>query len=233
MVSSEGAQDTARSHGVTAAERVAGVLRRRITDGELPPGSQLHEERLTEPLGVSRNTLREAFRLLSHDGLLVHRLHRGVFVAELGAEDLRDLYRLRRALECSAVRSLDLGSPPDLGALHAEVTAATAAAGRGDWPAVGTSNMRFHQGLVGLAGSRRLDEVTRQLLAELRLAFLVVAEPRRLHEPYVRRNRRLLRLLERGELDRAAQELEDYLLESERQLLDAYDASSMLSRARC
>ena len=47
-------------------------------------------------LRVSRNTLREAFRLLSHEGLLVHELHRGVFVRELDEADLVDLYRLRQ-----------------------------------------------------------------------------------------------------------------------------------------
>ena len=67
----------------STAERVADVLRRRITDGDLPPRTHLSEEQLIEVLRVSRNTLREAFRLLSHEGLLVHELHRGVFVREL------------------------------------------------------------------------------------------------------------------------------------------------------
>ena len=88
------------------AERAADVLRRRITDGELRPGSRLVEEELVGPLKVSRNTLREAFRLLTHDGLLVHRLHRGVFVSALDAFELLDLYRLRRLLECHVVGSL-------------------------------------------------------------------------------------------------------------------------------
>ncbi|MGI8985956.1 MAG: GntR family transcriptional regulator, partial [Nocardioidaceae bacterium] len=80
----------------STAERVADVLRRRITEGDLVPGARLSEERLVCELHVSRNTLREAFRLLAHEGLLVHRLHRGVFVPELDEDDLVDLYRLRR-----------------------------------------------------------------------------------------------------------------------------------------
>jgi DNA-binding GntR family transcriptional regulator len=204
----------------STAERVADVLRRRITEGDLPPGSRLSEEQLVEVLGVSRNTLREAFRLLTHEGLLVHRMHRGVFVPELEAADLVDLYRVRRALECDVVRRL--GAVPPLQPLYDDVAAGEDAARAGDWRAVGTANMRFHQHLVALAGSRRMDEMADRLLAELRLAFHAVASPQRLHEPYVGRNRALLDLIAAGELAHAAAELETYLQDSEAELLTAF-----------
>jgi DNA-binding GntR family transcriptional regulator len=186
----------------STAERVAELLRHRVIEGDLPPGHRLSEEQLVDVLHVSRNTLREAFRLLTHEGLLVHRLHRGVFVPELAEDDLVDLYRLRP--------------------LHDDVAAGEDAARRGDWVAVGTANMRFHQHLVALAGSRRIDETATRLLAELRLAFHSVGTPQRLHEPYVGRNRALLDLFVAGATDRAAEELEDYLHDSEAELLAAF-----------
>ena len=205
----------------STAERVADVLRRRITEGDLPPGSRLSEEQLVQVLRVSRNTLRESFRLLTHEGLLVHQLHRGVFVRVLDEDDLVDLYRLRRAVECAVVRSLDELGPAALQPLADDVAAAERAVVDGDWRAVGTANMRFHSHLVGLAGSRRLDEVTARLLAELRLAFSAVTSPEQLHAPYVGRNRALLGLLERGEVERAARELDAYLDDSLAELLAA------------
>jgi len=205
----------------STAERVADVLRRRITEGDLLPGTRLSEERFAEVLRVSRNTLREAFRLLTHEGLLVHELHRGVFVAELGEADLIDLYLLRRTIECDVVRSLTDLNPARLLPLQEEVAAGEAAANDGDWVAVGTANMRFHRHLVALAGSRRIDQVTERLLAELRLAFHAVASPQRLHEPYVHRNRALLKLLAAGETEQAAKKLEEYLRDSQTELLDA------------
>ena len=214
----------------STAERVADVLRRRITDGELTPGTRLSEERLVEALRVSRNTLREAFRLLAHERLLVHQLHRGVFVPELDEADLVDLYRLRRALECDVVRSLTAVEPAALRPLHDDVAAGEDAAERGDWLAVGTANMRFHRHLVGLAGSRRIDEVAARLMAELRLAFHAVASARELHAPYVRRNRALLELLVAGEHDRAAKELREYLHDSEQLLVDAVRRSREAGR---
>ena len=205
----------------STAERVADVLRRRITDGDLPPGSRLSEEQLVQVLRVSRNTLRESFRLLTHEGLLVHELHGGVFVRVLDEDDLVDLYRVRRAVEGSVVRSLTALDRGALQPLRDDVAAAERAVADGDWRAVGTANMRFHSHLVGLAGSRRLDEVTARLLAELRLAFSAVSSPEQLHAPYVGRNRALLALLERGHVEQAARELDGYLDDSLAELLAA------------
>jgi DNA-binding GntR family transcriptional regulator len=220
------ADEVLRLDRSSTAERMADVLRRRITDGDLPPGTRLSEQQLGKVLGVSRNTLREAFRLLTHEGLLVHELHRGVFVPELGEDDVVDLYRLRRTLECDVVRSLTELDDDRLQPLRADVEAAESAARQGNWGEVGTANMCFHRHLVGLAGSRRIAEVTRRLLAELRLAFHVVASPQALHEPYIARNRALLQLLSAGEVEPAAAELEQYLRDSEAQLLAAYRTGS-------
>ena len=215
------AADVAMVDRSSTAERVADVLRRRITEGDLPPRTRLSEEQLTGVLRVSRNTLREAFRLLTHEGLLVHELHRGVFVRELDEADLRDLYRLRHTIECGALRSLGDVDPVRLRPLYDDVAASESAAQRGDWVSVGTCNMRFHRHLVALAGSPRTDEVAGRLLAEVRLAFHAAASPRRLHEKYVERNRRLLELVAAGEYHKAAQALELYLEDSLAELLDA------------
>lgn len=204
----------------STAERVAAVLRERITEGFFPPGTRLSEEAIGGALGVSRNTLREAFRLLAHERLLVHELNRGVFVRLLRAEDVRDLYRLRRLLELEAVRSA--GPSPDTAALRAAVAEGEAAAAAGRWPAVGTANMRFHQALAALAGSPRIDELMRQVLAELRLVFAVMRDPRAFHEPYLARNAALVGLLEAGDTAGAAAALEAYLADAEAQLLRAH-----------
>ncbi len=222
------AADVARQDRSSSAERAANILRRSITEGALRPGAQLSEIELTEVLDVSRNTLREAFRLLTHEGLLVYKLHRGVFVPELDERDVVDLYRLRRVLEVDVVRGLANRSPelPEerLEPLQADVEAAEAAALAGRWPAAGTANMRFHRHLIGLADSARLDDITGRLLAELRLLFHVIATPQELYEPYIARNRGIFELLWERKYDRAADQLQVYLVDSEQGLLDAFKA---------
>lgn len=210
----------------STAERVADVLRHRITDGDLPPGTRMSEARLSAALGVSRNTLRESFRSLSHEGLLMHQLHRGVFVTELSEAELRDLYRVRRTVECGVLRELSAVDAERLQALSECLDDARAAAAAGRWPLVGTDTMRFHQHLVGLAGSRRLDEIARRVLAELRLAFHVVRNPQELHESYVARSGALLELLAAGDFTQAAAALDAYLHDSEAELVHAYRTRS-------
>jgi DNA-binding GntR family transcriptional regulator len=220
--------DLSRDRRVTdrasAAERAADMLRERMIDGYLRPGTRLAEDALGDALSVSRNTLREAFRLLTHERLVEHRLNRGVFVRRLSPDDVRDVYRLRRLLECGALASAELPSPA-LEDARLAVEAGEAAAARGDDQGVVTSNMHFHAAIVSLSASRRAHEVMRGVLAELRLVFHEAADPMQLHEPYLRRNRELLGLMVAGDVARASEVLSAYLHDAETQLVAAAAAN--------
>jgi len=78
-----------------AAER----LRTLIIEGELAPGARLNERELSEGLGVSRTPLREAFRMLAADGLLVQLPNRGAQVVSLSREDVRHAFEVMASLE--------------------------------------------------------------------------------------------------------------------------------------
>ncbi|MEU4656980.1 GntR family transcriptional regulator [Streptomyces sp. NPDC023723] len=215
------ADDRALLGRTSTAERVSDILRSRIADGFFPPGTRLSEDSIGGALGISRNTLREAFRLLTHERLLVHELNRGVFVRVLTVDDVEDIYRTRSLVECAVVRGL--GAPPyELADLAAAVEDGRRAAEESDWKRVGTANIHFHQALVSLAGSERTDEVMRSVFAELRLAFHVVDDPRRLHEPYIARNREVLQALEAGDRAGAERLLAAYLSTSLERVLEVY-----------
>jgi DNA-binding GntR family transcriptional regulator len=212
---------SSRQERTSVAEWAARVLRDGITEGLFPPGERLPEDALGGVLKVSRNTLREAFRLLTHERLVVHELNRGVFVRVLETEDLRDIYRVRRLIEGAALRSLR-PPPYPLEALEQAVADGRKAAQEGRWRDVGTANIGFHKAIVALAGSPRTDELMRGILAELRLVFHVMADPRAFHEPYVDRNQEILRTLQADDAPGAARLLAAYLDDSERQLVQRY-----------
>ncbi|MFF9483068.1 GntR family transcriptional regulator [Streptomyces sp. NPDC014733] len=221
------ADDRALLGRAGTAERVADILRDRITEGHFPPGVRLSEESIGGALGVSRNTLREAFRLLTHERLLVHRLNRGVFVRVVTVEDLADIYRVRLLVECAAVRGLgqgpyDEGTRAAIGAIEAAVRSGEAAVRERAWQELSTANIRFHQGVAALADSPRTDELMRAVLAELRLVFHVMDDPRRFHAPYLTRNRQIVEALEDGDAAAAEQLLRSYLEDSLAQLSGAY-----------
>jgi DNA-binding GntR family transcriptional regulator len=206
---------TASDRTETGAARAVSQLRERMIAGELPPGRSLPESVWTVELDVSRNTLREAFSTLIEEGLLVRYPHRGVFVATLTPAQIADIYRVRVLLECTALEQAPT-DPPRAGLMRAAVDEGQAAAARGEWRAVGTANMHFHEQVVALAGSPRLDGWMRQLTAELRLAFAAAPDVEALHRPFVPMNDEIARAYEAGDAPRAAALLRDYLLTSER-----------------
>lgn len=203
------------------AERTAAELRSMIIDGALAPGQQLHEAALAQSLGVSRNSLREAYRIGIHDGLLERHNHRGVFVRVPSLASLLDIYRVRRMIEEQAVRHA-VPRHPALGAVREAVAAAQEHRRAGRWRQVGSMNMAFHAGLVALADSERLDQWFARLAAELRLAFRTIADAEYLHAPFVDANASIAALLAEGRMAEAADALDAYFTRSERTLVAAY-----------
>jgi len=206
---------------LTLTDRIAETLRQKVTAGAFSPGQRLSEQALAEQLGISRNTLREVFRVLTKDGLLRHEPNRGVFVAVPSIAAIIDIYRVRRLIECQALAQAYPRHPAKQ-QMRLAVEQSLQSRERGDWVGVGTANMAFHQGIVALADSERLNTLFAQVLAELRLAFGLLRDAEFLHAPYVDMNREILALAEAGEFAKASAKLNDYLVHSERIVLAVY-----------
>ena len=84
----------------TTAGRAVDALRRAILSGELLAGHSIRQEELAAQLGISRIPLREALRQLEAEGFVTSSPHRGVVVAALSLEELREICELRAQLEC-------------------------------------------------------------------------------------------------------------------------------------
>lgn len=92
----------------------------------------------------------------------------------------------------------------------------------GDWVGVGVANLDFHEGIVRLADSEKLNELFGDLLCELQLGFRLLGKPEFMHAPYLDRNMRILELFEAHKLADCASTLDDYLNHSERVVLAVY-----------
>jgi DNA-binding GntR family transcriptional regulator len=82
-----------------------------ILSGRTDPGERLVEEQLTRQLGISRAPLREALRQLAPSSLVEHIPRRGVRVATLSDDDVRELYEVRDVLERGLRRPQDTRLP--------------------------------------------------------------------------------------------------------------------------
>ncbi len=87
----------------SVTETVLHNLRVRIIVGELAPGSKLNEQELSSAFGISRAPLREAFRLLESEQLVIYYPRRGCYVTEISLAKCREIYQVRAMMECFSV----------------------------------------------------------------------------------------------------------------------------------
>jgi len=203
------------------AEETANRLRARLISGELRPGERLSEARLAIDLDVSRNTLREVFRLLTREGLLTHLPNRGMSVAVPSMASILDIYRVRRMIELPALAQ---AWPRHAAVARMVLAVQTADACRltEDWIGVGSANMVFHAAIVDLADSPRLTTFFAQVTAELRLAFGLLDSPEMLHAPFIDANRQIVAALQDNTPELASERLAAYLDQSERVVMAAF-----------
>jgi len=156
----------------STTEQAAAALRDAILTGKIPPGTPLREVALAAELGVSRNTVREAARLLGSEGLVRHQMNRGIVVAEITAADVRDIYAARAAVETAAAEALTVYRDPAIyQRLESLVGQIEDAFARGDAAGVLDGDRFFHATLVAAARSPRLTGFHTQLQHEQRLAL--------------------------------------------------------------
>lgn len=203
------------------AEETADRLRTRLISGELHPGERLSEARLAIDLDVSRNTLREVFRLLTREGLLTHLPNRGMSVAVPSMASILDIYRVRRMIELPALAQAWPRHTAVARMVSAVETADTCRQTE-DWIGVGSANMVFHTAIVELADSPRLTTFFAQVTAELRLAFGLLDSPEMLHAPFIDANRQIVDSLQNNAPDAASERLATYLDQSERVVMAAF-----------
>lgn len=89
-------------------ERVTSSLRDAILNGRLKPGQKLVERELCTSLDISRTLLREALPQLQAEGLIKSIAHKGPSVAMVDADEVREIYQVRRALEALAASQFAL-----------------------------------------------------------------------------------------------------------------------------
>ncbi|CAN5540472.1 GntR family transcriptional regulator [soil metagenome] len=152
------------------SERAYGEIRSSIISGRLVPGERLIEEDLAEDLGVSRAPVREAFRRLADEQLVVEKPRYGTYVREFTAKDFVDIYNLLGAIESLSVR-LIVRNGSSLQPIKDIVEQMSDAAKAGDLPRVVEIELDFHRELCSTAGNHQLDNVFRLLSGMVGIAL--------------------------------------------------------------
>lgn len=154
------------------SQRVYAALEEAIITRVHPPGARLVEEEIAVEMGVSRNPVREAFRMLEHAGWIEVTPYAGASVRHPHLDELRDVFELRHQLgrfaaELAAVRA----TPDQRAALHRLVGEGSAAMERSDAYALAEINWEFHRVLAACANNRSLQRTLDELDKQMRWHF--------------------------------------------------------------
>jgi DNA-binding GntR family transcriptional regulator len=188
--------------------------------GRYRAGDRLIPEDIAAEIGMSRMPVREAFRRLASEGLVVIRPNRGCIVSGLTLDEIYETFEIRSVLEGLAVRlampRIDAEVIDELERLLARMERA-GASGSSDWVA---RHQEFHSHIVGLSGRPKL---IRQIAAlhvviepYMRIWFDYVEKPLSAREEH----ESLIAALRSGDARHAERVMQDHILGTAPMLAD-------------
>jgi DNA-binding GntR family transcriptional regulator len=210
-----------RPRGASLPNAIVHHIRDRIARGVLSPGIHLGQAELAAQFGASRVPIREALKILTADGVVVHDPNRGFFIANLSSEEARQLYRIRHLLEAELLASVQWPNREQLAVLEKQLDRMEALLADGNSPDWVQAHRQFHQMIFDLSPNKVIvQEVLRLLRLTDRYRSILPVQPihgmrrakqeRRLLKALANRDRALL--LKQFEVDRS--EIEQALMHS-------------------
>jgi|SRR5699024_9124471 len=151
---------------VSIADATEAQLRTMLFNGDIEPGQELKDTMLAEEFGIARPTVRIVVQRLVSEGLLERKPGHSAHVRIVTADDVEDLYRVRRLIEFEAVRIIIAEGRTTL-AVDESLNAFRKAGET--WGAGPDADAAFHTAVVDAAGSPRLSRAFNAVSAEMRL----------------------------------------------------------------
>lgn len=208
-----GVRPIGRSHQ-PLREVIAEEIKSAIVSGRLQPGERLVEDRLAEELGVSRNPVREALRILGSQGFVEVVPRRGASVADLSAKEGHDLFEVRRPLEALAARlAATRATRTQIEELERLLDRGLTAAGSSRSDGLPELNTAFHQAIIDIAGNPHLSEVVRSLRDRIQWIYSAGVQARGPHS--WEEHRAIFEAISQGDPDLAAVKAEEHIRKAE------------------
>ena len=207
----------------TLRERSLEALRAAILSGRYRPGDHLGEVELAGSLGVSRGTVREALRHLQQEGLVTAGNRGMLRVNSLSSAEVRELFRVRAALEGLAVREV-IASPRREAAAETLRTAVERLSDEDEPATRMEADLAFHLLLCQLSGNSMLVEAWQRLEGRMRVAILNGAA---WQAPMMARDRQvpIVEAIERGDVEAAVRVVDEHMAGAAEHFAQATDSA--------
>ena len=148
-------------HQPTLVDQVYEAILSEISAGKYGPDNRLIQEELAEALGVSRQPVQQALLILRSQGLLRDAPGRGLMVAPLDAEHVRNVYEIRGMIDgLASAKAAERGREAARREGPAFIERGRGAVASGSIPRMIAADMDFHFFLYGLSGNPLIQEVS-------------------------------------------------------------------------
>jgi DNA-binding GntR family transcriptional regulator len=94
---------TKKKQDTSLSGKVYQTLTKQILSGRLNPGDKITEAGVSKAMGISQSPVREALKRLAEDQLVILVPRSGCFIAHLDADEIAEIFEIRKQLECMAL----------------------------------------------------------------------------------------------------------------------------------
>lgn len=209
----------ASSISQTTSSAVIQLLRQSLDRGRWSPGEPLRQEEIAAEFGVSRVPVREAFFQLQAEGLVQVVPNKGVYVRTVSAENLSELFHLRRLLETDVLAAaIPRHTPGSLNRLDTVQAALDKASAVSDWIA---GDREFHEALYAPADRPETLVMIRRLRHIVDRFYFARMKPSTRAQGWHEEHHALIRATRRRDVPAASKLLATHLAATERSALIA------------
>ncbi|WP_426007275.1 GntR family transcriptional regulator [Paenarthrobacter sp. NyZ202] len=195
----------------TLRERCTQHVRDQIISGAIKPGEHLKEMQLSDEMGVSRGTLREALRPLELEGLIVDDGKRHMLVRQLSSQEILDVFEVRSALESVAARKIVAN--PNREKMTAELRERLEPLRDSgmDFGKQLEVDLGFHERLCELAGNPTLLSSWRNLIGQIEMMIIAAGPEKASNRMRYQEHILLVEAIESGDPEKAASALQNHM----------------------
>ena len=202
-----------RSPSISEA-RVYRELKRAIISGGFKPGVSLIQEELCNQFRVSRTPVRDALNHLQAEGLVTAIPHKGVFVRELSARDIGEIYEVRILIECSAAKKAAVKiDRKELRHILGEVLRLQQKNGA-SFNSVQRTGSKLHRLVVANSGNSMMSEILNRIWAPIEISRIPFRDSHERIEQINREHVEIIEALLKGDGEMASDLMKTHLARS-------------------
>lgn len=177
-------------------ELIAEQLRRSIWNREIDFGERLIESELSEKFDVSRNTIRDALKILEHEEMIIIKPRKGTYVSRFNKKDWQEIIELRSLVESFAfVRALPKLENDDFIFLEDIIKKMEEVSKRKNWNDLFDLDMEFHSYVISLSDNSRIIKLYDSIQVQIRTFLLHLDKYYTSHQAFLEEQKDLFEAL--------------------------------------